>query len=412
MGEFFEGLNMKYKKAEHLQNVKYEIRGKVADKAAKLKLMGINILELNIGNPGAFGFQVPDTMNMAIIRNLDKAAAYSNSKGIFSAREAIVIDTQNQGIQGVDIEHVYLGNGVSELIMMSMEALLNPGDEVLIPSPDYPLWTAAVSIANGNPKHYNCEAENNWQPDLDHMESLITDKTRGIVVINPNNPTGAIYSKETLNQIIDIARRHNLIIFSDEIYSKVLFDENTFHPMATLANDVLVVTFNGLSKNYRACGFRAGWLYFTGPVEEAGDYIDGLTQLCSMRLCSNVPGQWAIQTALGGVQSIFQLTGKDGRLKKQRDLTVERMAEIEGISLVTPKASLYAFPEIDFDMYKFKSDEEFIFKFLEEKHVLFVQGSGFNYDRSNAFRIVFLPHLETLGNAFDRLEEFLKKNKR
>jgi len=403
---------MSYKKADHLQNVRYEIRGKVADKAAKLKLMGINILELNIGNPGAFGFQVPDTMNMAILRNLDKSAAYCNSKGIFSAREAIVVDTQTQGIKGLDIENVFLGNGVSELIMMTMEALLNPGDEMLIPSPDYPLWTAAVSVANGVPKHYKCDAVNEWQPDLDHMESLITDKTRGIVVINPNNPTGAIYSDNTLKKIIEIAKKHNLIIFSDEIYSKVLFDGTKHTPMATLTKDVLVVTFNGLSKNYRACGFRAGWLYFTGPVDEAKDYIDGLTQLASMRLCSNVPSQWAIQTALGGYQSIFDLCGNDGRLKKQRDLTIECLKNIDGISCVDPKASLYAFPEIDLSMYKFNTDEEFIFKFLEEKHVLFVQGSGFNYDRSNAFRVVFLPHSETLSNAFDRLDDFLKANKR
>ncbi|MCM8541827.1 MAG: pyridoxal phosphate-dependent aminotransferase [Lentisphaeraceae bacterium] len=403
---------MSYKKAEHLANVRYEIRGKVADKAAKLKMMGINILELNIGNPGAFGFQVPDTMNMAILRNLDKSAAYTNSKGIFSAREAIVVDSQTQGISGLDIEHVFLGNGVSELIMMSMEALLNPGDEMLIPSPDYPLWTAAVSVANGVAKHYNCDAENEWQPDIDHLESLISEKTRGIVVINPNNPTGAVYSEETLKRIIELAKKHKLIIFSDEIYSKVLFDDNKHIPMATLTKDVLVVTFNGLSKNYRACGFRAGWLYFTGPVEEAKDYIDGITQLSSMRLCSNVPAQWAIQTALGGYQSIFDLCGKDGRLRKQRDLTVESLNKIEGITCVNPKASLYAFPEIDLDMYKFNSDEEFILKFLEEQHVLFVQGSGFNYDRSNAFRVVFLPHAETLTNAFERLESFLKANKR
>ena len=403
---------MKYNKASHLENVRYEIRGKVAAKASQLKLKGINILELNIGNPGAFGFQVPDTMNMAIIRNLDKAAAYSDSKGIFAAREAIVIDTQNQGIKDVDIERVFIGNGVSELIMMTMEGLLNPGDEMLIPSPDYPLWTAAVTIANGKAVHYNCEAENNWQPNLEHLESQISDKTRGIVVINPNNPTGAVYSKETLEKILLIAKKHNLIIFSDEIYSKVLFDEVKHIPMATLTKDVLIVTFNGLSKNYRACGFRAGWLYVTGPVEDAAGYLDGLTQLVSMRLCSNVPGQWAIQTALGGYQSIFDLCANDGRLKKQRDLTLQRLNAIEGIRCIVPQASLYAFAEIDLDLYNFSSDEDFVLKFLEEKHVLFVHGSGFNYDRSAAFRVVFLPHLETLSDAFDRLEDFLKKNRR
>lgn len=402
---------MDYRKAQHLKNVKYEIRGKVADKAAKLKLTGINILQLNVGNPGAFGFQVPDTMNMAIIRNLDKSAAYSESKGIFSAREAIVVDSQTQGIKGLDIDNVFLGNGVSELIMMTMEALLNPGDEMLIPSPDYPLWTAAVCVTNGVPKHYNCDAANGWQPDVEHLESLITKKSRGIVVINPNNPTGAVYSKETLKKIAAIARKYNLIVFSDEIYSKVLFDDNVHTPMATIAEDIIVVTFNGLSKNYRACGFRAGWLYLTGPVHQARDYIDGITQLASMRLCSNVPSQWAIQTALGGYQSILQLTGEGGRLKKQRDLTVKRLNAIEGITCVNPKASLYAFPEIDLEMYNFKSDEEFILKFLEEKHVLFVQGSGFNYERSNAFRVVFLPYIDTLNDAFDRLEEFLHSHK-
>ncbi|PQJ28197.1 pyridoxal phosphate-dependent aminotransferase [Rubritalea profundi] len=398
---------MKYRKAEHLNNAKYEIRGKVADKAAQLKLRGINILELNIGNPGIFGFQVPDTMNMAIIRNLDKAAAYSDSKGIFAAREAIVIETQNIGIKGVDIDHVFLGNGVSELIMMSMEALLNPEEEVLIPSPDYPLWTAAVNIANGKAVHYNCDSENDWQPDLEHMEAQISARTRALVVINPNNPTGAVYSKETLEEITAIARRHRLIIFSDEIYSKILYDDIEHVPMAILSDDVLVVTFNGLSKSYRACGFRAGWLYLSGPVQQAEDYIDGLTQLLSMRLCSNVPAQWAIQTALGGNQSIYQLTADGGRLKRQRDLTIKRLRAIEGISCVNPQSALYAFPEIDLSLFDFDDDEDFIIKLLEEEHVLLVQGSGFNYDRSYAFRVVFLPHEETLNKAFDRLENFL-----
>ncbi|NQZ58492.1 MAG: pyridoxal phosphate-dependent aminotransferase [Lentisphaeraceae bacterium] len=402
---------MKYKKAEHLNNAKYEIRGKVADRAALLKLRGINILELNIGNPGIFGFQVPDTMNMAIIRNLDNAAAYSDSKGIFAAREAIVIETQNLGLKGVDIDHVFIGNGVSELIMMSMETLLNPGEEMLIPSPDYPLWTAAVNIANGKAVHYNCDADNDWQPDIEHMESLITDKTRGLVVINPNNPTGAVYSEETLLKIVDIARRHNLIIFADEIYSKILYDDIQHIPMANLSNDVLTVTFNGLSKAYRACGFRAGWLYLSGPVNLAEDYIDGLTQLVSMRLCSNVPAQWAIQTALGGHQSIYQLTADSGRLKIQRDLTVKRLQAIEGITCVQPKAALYAFPEIDLSLFSFKNDEDMILQFLEEKHVLLVQGSGFNYERSNTFRVVFLPYEETLNEAFDRLETFLDSHR-
>lgn len=403
---------MTYTKSSHLKDVKYEIRGKVAKKSYDLRLLGVDILELNIGNPGAFGFRVPDTMNMAMIRNMDKAAAYSDAKGIFSAREAVVIDTQDQGLKNVDIEHVFMGNGVSELILMCMEGLMNPGDEVLVPSPDYPLWSAAVTIAGGKPQHYNCNSVDAWQPDLEHMESLITEKTKAIVIINPNNPTGAVYNKETLLAITELARKHKLIIFSDEIYSKVLYDGNQHIPTATLSDDVLVCTFNGLSKNYRACGYRAGWMYLTGPVNEAKDYIEGLTLLASMRLCSNVPGQWAVQTALGGYQSIFDLCQGDGRLIKQRDLAYKRLNAIEGITCHQAQGALYLFPEIDFDLYKFDSDEEFIFKLLEEKHVLLVQGSGFNYNRSNAFRVVFLPHVETLNAAFDRFEDFLEANKR
>ena len=403
---------MTYAKANHLDSVRYEIRGKIARKSYELRLLGVNILELNIGNPGAFDFRVPDNMNMAIIRNLDTAAAYSDSKGIFAAREAIVIDTQNQGIKNVDIEQVFIGNGVSELIMMSMEALLNPEDEILIPSPDYPLWTAAATIANGKPRHYNCDASNNWQPDLEHIESLINEKTKGLVVINPNNPTGVIYSEETLQGIIALARKYKLIIFADEIYNRVLFDGNKHIPMATLADDVLIITYNGLSKNYRACGYRSGWMYITGPVSEASSYIEGLTLIASMRLCSNVPGQLAIQTALGGYQSIFDLCAADGRLSKQRDLAFERLNAIEGITCVKSNASMYLFPEIDLQIYNFNNSEEFVYKFLEEKHVLFVHGSGFNYDRSDSFRVVFLPHVEVLSEAFDRLEVFLKKNRR
>lgn len=403
---------MTYSKAQHLNTVRYEIRGKIAKKSYELRMQGANILELNIGNPGIFGFQVPDTMNMAIIRNMDQAAAYSDSQGIFSAREAIVLDTQNQGIKGVDVEQVFIGNGVSELIMMSMEALLNPGDEILIPSPDYPLWTAAVTIANGKACHYNCDAENNWQPNLEHMESLITEKTKGLVIINPNNPTGVIYSRETLEGIAALAKKYNLIIFSDEIYNRVLFDGNQHIPMATITEDVLVVSYNGLSKNYRACGFRSGWMVLTGLVDGAQSYIEGLSLIASMRLCSNVPGQLAIQTALGGYQSIFDLCSDNGRLCKQRDLAYERLIAIEGITCQKSQASMYLFPEIDLDLYNFDSSEEFIYRFLEEKHVLFVHGEGFNYERSNAFRVVFLPHVEVLDEAFDRLEEFLKKNKR
>lgn len=403
---------MKYTKSAHLKDVKYEIRGKVARKSYELRLLGADILELNVGNPGAFGFRVPDTMNMAMIRNMDKAAAYSDSKGIFSAREAVVIDTQNQGLKGIDIENVFMGNGVSELILMSMEALLNPGDEVLVPSPDYPLWSAAVTIAGGKPKHYNCNSIDAWQPDIEHMESQITARTKAIVVINPNNPTGAIYTRENLLAITELARKHNLILLSDEIYSKVLYDGNTHTPLATLSDDVLICTFNGLSKNHRACGYRVGWMYLSGPVHNASDYIDGLTLLSSMRLCSNVPAQWAVQTALGGYQSIFDLCQGDGRLVKQRDIAFKRINAIDGLHCHQAQGTMYLFVEIDFEKFNFVSDEDFVLKLLEEKHVLFVHGSGFNYTRSNAFRVVFLPHEETLNAAFDRLEDFLESNKR
>jgi alanine-synthesizing transaminase len=399
----------KIKKSEHLSSVRYDIRGPIAQASQKLKLEGINVTELNIGNPGLFGFKVPDTMNMALIRNLEKSAAYCHSNGIFSAREAIVVDSQNQGVHGLDIDRVFLGNGVSELILMAMEALLNQGDEVLVPSPDYPLWSAAVKISGGTPAYYNCDSDNDWMPNLEHMESQITANTRAIVVINPNNPTGAVYTKETLEGIIDIARRHDLIVYADEIYSKVLYDDAQHIPMATLAEDILIVSFNGLSKSYRACGFRCGWLYLTGAVEKAESYIEGLNLLASMRLCSNVPAQWAVQTALGGYQSIFDLCSGEGRLNRQREISYQRLSAIPGIDVVNAKGALYLFPEIDLKVYDFKSCEDFVIRFLEEEHVLLVHGSGFNYTRATAFRVVFLPYEEDLQRAFDALERFLKR---
>ena len=399
----------KIKKSEHLSSVRYDIRGPIAQASQKLKLEGINVTELNIGNPGLFGFKVPDTMKMALIRNLEKSAAYCHSNGIFAAREAIVVDSQNQGVHGLDIDRVFLGNGVSELILMAMEALLNQGDEVLVPSPDYPLWSAAVKISGGTPVYYNCDSDNDWMPNLEHMESQITEHTRAIVVINPNNPTGAVYTKEMLEGIIDIARRHDLIIYADEIYSKVLYDDAQHIPMATLAEDILIVSFNGLSKSYRACGFRCGWLYLTGAVDKADSYIEGLNLLASMRLCSNVPAQWAVQTALGGYQSIFDLCSGDGRLNRQRGIAYERLNAIPGIDVVNAKGALYLFPEIDLKVYDFKSCEDFVIRFLEEEHVLLVHGSGFNYTRATAFRVVFLPYEEDLQRAFDALERFLKR---
>lgn len=401
---------MAYRKSNHLTDVNYEIRGRIARKSEELSQAGHNIIELNIGNPGAFGFRVPETINQAIVRNLGVAEAYASSKGIFPAREAIMNDTQLQGVRGVSNEHVFIGNGVSELIMMAMEALLNPGDEVLVPSPDYPLWTAAVRLTGGIARHYECREDRDWSPNLADIESKISSKTRALVLINPNNPTGAVYSRETVLEAIELCRQHRLMLFSDEIYNKILYDGREHHPAAALSTDVLTVTFGGLSKVYRAAGFRVGWMYLSGPVNEADDYIDGLTLLASMRLCSNHPGQWGIQTALGGYQSIYELTASGGRLHEQRNAVYERLNAIEGISCTQPAGALYAFPHIDIRRFRFKDDEDFVYRLLEEKRVLLVQGRGFNYPSGEHVRIVFLPQVETIHRAMDRLEEFLHEN--
>lgn len=400
-----------FEKAKYLDQVGYAIRGKIHQTASALKQKGHQIIELNIGNPGLYGLLPPDSLNMAMVRNLDKAAAYSDTKGIFSAREAIVIDTQNKGLQGIHVDHVYLGNGVSELANIAISALLNEGDEVLVPSPDYPLWSAIVASAKAKPVYYDCLPENDWQPDPEQMASLITDRTKGIVVINPNNPTGSVYQKEVLQGIVELAKVKNLVLFSDEIYDKVLYDQEVHFPMAGFSDDVLVLTFSGLSKNYRACGFRSGWMYLSGPVHKAKNYIEGIDMLASMRLCANVTAQYAVQIALGGYQSITDLCNSNGRLGKQRAYSYERLNAMEGVSCTKPKGAMYVFPQIELDKFDFSSDEDMVHKLLIEQKVLTVQGSGFNYYNSAAFRIAFLPQLDILSKAYDRIEEFLKTHR-
>jgi alanine-synthesizing transaminase len=395
-------------KSNKLANVCYDIRGPVMDRARVMEDEGHKIIKLNIGNLAVFGFDAPEEIQQDMIRNLPHAAAYSDSKGIFAARKAVMHYTQEQGIKGVVLDDIYLGNGASELIVMATNGLLNDGDELLIPSPDYPLWTAAVSLSGGTPVHYNCVEENGWMPDLDDIKSKINKNTKGIVVINPNNPTGALYSDELLKGIIQIAREHQLVLFADEVYDKVLYDGVKHTAIASLSTDVLTLTFNSLSKSYRSCGYRAGWLVVSGDKEAARDYVEGLNMLSSMRLCANVPGQWAIQTALGGYQTINDLIKEGGRLRRQRDIAHELITAIPGVTCVKPKAALYMFPKLDPDVYPIKDDQEFIFQLLNETKVLLVQGSGFNWKQPDHFRIVFLPHEDDLREAIGRIAKFLQ----
>jgi alanine-synthesizing transaminase len=369
---------------------------------------GHKIIKLNIGNLAVFGFDAPEEIQQDMIRNLPNAAAYSDSKGIFAARKAVMHYTQQQGVTGVVLDDIYLGNGASELIVMATNGLLNDGDELLIPAPDYPLWTAAVSLSGGTPVHYNCVEENGWMPDLDDIRSKINKHTKGIVVINPNNPTGALYSDALLKGIIQIAREHGLIIFADEVYDKVLYDGIQHTAIASLSTDVLTLTFNSLSKSYRSCGYRAGWMVVSGDKDAAKDYIEGLNMLSSMRLCANVPGQWAIQTALGGYQTINDLIKEGGRLRRQRDMAYELITAIPGVSCVKPKAALYMFPKLDPKVYPIEDDQKFIFELLNETKVLLVQGSGFNWKQPDHFRIVFLPHEDDLREAIGRIAKFLQ----
>lgn len=394
--------------SEKLRHVCYEIRGPALQEAKRLEEEGHRITKLNIGNPGAFGFEAPDEILHDVILNLPESQAYSDSKGLFSARKAVMHETQRLQIPGVEIEDIYLGNGVSELIVMAMQALLNYGDEVLIPAPDYPLWTAAATLSGGKAVHYLCDESSDWYPDLDDIKQKINSKTKAIVVINPNNPTGAVYSRELLEGIVKMAEENDLILFADEIYDKILYEDAKHIPLSTLTEDVLVATFNGLSKSYRLAGFRSGWMFLSGAKDRARDYIEGLDILSNMRLCSNVPAQQAIQTALGGYQSINELIIPGGRMRDQRDAAMEILDSIPGIRCVKPMGAIYLFPRIDPSVINIQNDEKFILDFLLQEHVLMVQGSGFNILDRNHFRIVFLPREDDLRQALNKLASFLE----
>ena len=399
-------------KSKKLDNVCYDIRGPVLAHAKKMEEEGHRIIKLNIGNPAAFGFEAPDEITQDVIRNMAKASGYTESHGFFEPRKAIMHYTQQKSIKNVDVDDIIIGNGVSELIVMVMQGLINNDDEVLIPKPDYPLWTASVTLAGGKPVHYVCDEGANWFPDPNDIKAKITDKTKAIVVINPNNPTGALYSDELLKEIIEIARQNNLIIFADEIYDKVLYDRHQHTSIASLAEDVLFVTLNGLSKNYRACGYRSGWLVFSGAKDKAKDYMEGLNMLASMRLCANVPGQLAIQTALGGYQSINDLVAPSGRLFKQREIAYDGLTSIPGVSCVKPLAAMYLFLKLDPKLYTIDDDQKFILDLLIDQKVLVVQGSGFNWDDNNHLRIVFLPNEDELKEAIKRVDKYLAKKRR
>ena len=400
------------KKSDKLQNVCYDIRGPLLQTANKMEAEGKRILKLNVGNPAPFGLEAPHEILRDVAMNLPEATGYSDSQGIFSARKAILQYYQSKGLlSAVDVRDVYLGNGVSELIVMTMQALMNDGDEILIPMPDYPLWTAAANLAGGTAVHYRCNEEDNWHPDIEDIKSKITNKTKGIVVINPNNPTGSLYSDELLKQIIEVAKEHDLIIMADEIYDRILYDDNVHTPMSTLTDDVLVLSYNGLSKSHRIAGFRSGWMMVSGRKQHAADFIEGLDMLASMRLCSNVQGQYAIQTAMGGYQSMQDLTSKKGRLYKQRDMAVNRLNAIKGISCTMPQGAFYCFPKMDPDVYPIEDDMNFMMDLLIEENVLMVQGTGFNWDKPDHFRLVFLPNLHDLENAMDRLDRFFAKKR-
>lgn len=398
----------KYRQSSKLSNVLYDIRGPILEEANRMEAMGHSILKLNIGNTAPFGFEAPDAIMMDIIRHLPETQGYSDSRGLYSARTAIVQHYQNRGILDLEPDDVYLGNGVSELIPMTLQALCEAGDEILVPIPDYPLWTASVALSGGVPVHYVCDEENNWYPDIEDIASKITERTRGIVVINPNNPTGAVYPREILQQITDLAREHSLVVFSDEIYEKVIYDGAEAINMATLTgDDVLCLTFSGLSKAYRVCGYRAGWVGITGPKQDASNYIEGINLLASMRLCSNVPAQHAIQTALGGHQSIDALVAPGGRLREQRDVAYRMLNEIDGISCKQADGALYLFPKIDVERFNITDDEKFVLDLLKEQKILFSHGGAFNWHKPDHFRLVFLPDVQTLTSALERLGNFM-----
>jgi alanine-synthesizing transaminase len=394
-------------KSSKLTNVCYDIRGPVLEKARQMQEEGQKIIQLNIGNLAVFGLEPPDEIVQDMIRNLPNAAGYTDSKGLFAPRKAVVHYCQEKRIAGVGVDDVYLGNGASELITMSLNALLDAGDEILVPAPDYPLWTASASLSGGRPVHYLCDEGSGWLPDLADIRRKIGPATRGIVVINPNNPTGALYPPDLLSELVEIARAHQLIVFADEIYDKTLYDGNTHTSIASLADDVLFLTFNGLSKNYRSCGYRAGWMIVSGDKRHAKDYIEGLNMLASMRLCANTPGQLAIQTALGGYQSIKDLVAPGGRLARQRDLAYDLLTRIPGVTVVKPKAALYMFPRLDPKVYPITDDQQFAYELLAEEKVLIVQGTGFNWPEPDHFRLVFLPNSDDLADAIGRIDRFL-----
>lgn len=394
-----------------LQDVKYEIRGQLANRAMELEKRGYEIASLNIGNPGLFGFRTPETMRLAMIENLALAEPYSHQKGIFPAREAVVMQQQNRGVGGISADEVFIGNGVSELIDLSLRALLNPGDEVLIPSPDYPLWSAAVTLNGGRPRYYQCRPEAGFLPDPDELETLVGSRTRAIVVINPNNPTGAVYDRDLLEAVAGVAERHQLVVMADEIYDQMVYDDATFVPMATLVEDNVCLTYSGLSKVYRACGYRVGWCVFSGNLDRASDYLHAMELLAALRLCSNVPGQWAVQTALGGFQSINELVEPGGRLYQQRQAIIDRVAASPYLSLVAPRGAMYAFIKLDDRFADSLDDQRFALELLETMHVLVAPGSSFNTPYRNHFRITTLPDTDTLESVFDRIDSMLDQHR-
>ncbi|MCX4980225.1 pyridoxal phosphate-dependent aminotransferase [Streptomyces sp. NBC_00572] len=398
---------MEFRQSSKLSEVCYEIRGPVIEHANALEEAGHSVLRLNTGNPALFGFEAPEEIVQDMIRMLPKAHGYTDSRGILSARRAVAQRYQSMGVPEVDVDDIFLGNGVSELISMAVQALLEDGDEVLVPSPDYPLWTAVTTLAGGKPVHYLCDESADWYPDLDDMASRITDRTKAIVVINPNNPTGAVYPKQIVEGILDLARRHHLMVFADEIYDQIVYDEAVHYPAASLAPDVVVLTFGGLSKTYRVAGFRSGWLVVSGPKQHARNYLEGLTMLASMRLCPNAPAQYAIQAALGGRQSIHELTAPGGRLREQRDRAWEKLNEIPGVSCVKPKGALYAFPRLDPAVHRIHDDEKFVLDLLLREKIQVVQGTGFNWPRPDHFRILTLPYADDLDAAISRIGRFL-----
>lgn len=395
------------RRARHLDNVRYEIRGPLARRALELERQGHEIIKLNIGNPAPFGFRTPEAIRLAMIENMGQAEGYSHQKGIVQAREAVAADARAKGLPGVTAEDVFMGNGCSELILMCMETLINPGDEVLVPAPDYPLWTAAVTLSNGRAVHYPCRAENGFVPDAEEVERLITPKTRAIIIINPNNPTGAVYPQSALEALVRMAERHHLVVYADEIYDRILYDGAKHIPLATLVEKTLCATFGGLSKVHRACGYRTGWVYFTGTKDHAKDYLEGLEVLTSLRLCANVPSQFAVQVALTGHQSIYELTAETGRLGKQRRALINGIARSQFMRVAAPTGAMYAFPSIDTQKIPHFNDAKFAWELLEKEHVLVVPGSGFNISQTNHLRLTFLPPEETMNEVFVRMERVL-----